>query len=77
MAGNAFEWVADWYQVDYYKISPAQNPKGPETEGFKIMRGGGWPEFSDEVRSAFRFGGFLDGTDSRTGFRIAKDTDNQ
>ena len=76
MAGNAFEWVADWYQVDYYKVTPSRNPKGPDSEGFKVMRGGGWPELSDEVRSAFRFGGPPDSTDSRTGFRIAKDFGN-
>ncbi len=75
MAGNAFEWVNDWYQEDYYKVSPKQNPQGPELGGFKIMRGGGWPELSGELRTAFRFGGPPDTTDSRTGFRIVKDSE--
>jgi len=75
MAGNAFEWVNDWYQEDYYKVSPKQNPQGPELGGFKVMRGGGWPELSDELRTAFRFGGPPDTTDSRTGFRIVKDSE--
>ncbi len=29
--GNVAEWVADWYDQDYYKTAPDRNPKGPET----------------------------------------------
>lgn len=42
MAGNAAEWVADWYAPDYYQKSPGENPKGPETGIWKVVRGGGW-----------------------------------
>jgi formylglycine-generating enzyme required for sulfatase activity len=42
MQGNVVEWVADWYDPDYYASSPAKNPEGPEFGKFKVIRGGGW-----------------------------------
>ena len=37
MAGNAIEWVSDWYQRDYYASSPVNNPKGPENGTYKVI----------------------------------------
>ncbi|MBI1294267.1 SUMF1/EgtB/PvdO family nonheme iron enzyme [bacterium] len=54
MAGNVWEWVHDWYQSDYYSVSPDSNPQGPATGICRVMRGGSWFNLDYYVRSANR-----------------------
>jgi formylglycine-generating enzyme required for sulfatase activity len=42
LAGNAIEWVSDWYDPAYYAVSPASNPPGPPSGETRVMRGSSW-----------------------------------
>jgi formylglycine-generating enzyme required for sulfatase activity len=55
MAGNVRQWVADWYQENYYAISPDTNPLGPESGTERVLRGGAYSDTAVNLRSATRF----------------------
>lgn len=54
MAGNVAEWVYDWYQDNYYELSPGENPTGPEGGEFKVIRGGNFESPGSQLTTPFR-----------------------
>jgi|GEM_PF-834705 len=77
MAGNAWEWVNDWYQADYYASSPKDNPTGPSNGLLRVLRGGGYVQLdstgSPEYTSTYRLARPSDTVNPTFGFRCAKD----
>ena len=55
LAGNALEWVADWFDLDYPKTMPARNPTGPASGQLRVLRGGAWSIDQSYARTTSRF----------------------
>ncbi len=76
MAGNAAEWVADWYHREYYGKSPEKNPTGPASGEKRVLRGGSWADLPAALRVSARFSAEPDFQDRTIGFRCAMDAKN-
>jgi formylglycine-generating enzyme required for sulfatase activity len=72
MAGNVREWVADWYEAEYYKRSPERNPKGPDSGLMRVLRGGSWYYGPVYLRAAGRYDLTPDFRNDGIGFRCAR-----
>jgi formylglycine-generating enzyme required for sulfatase activity len=70
MAGNAAEWVADWFQVDYYSQSPSVNPQGPGFGLARVVRGGSFHGSPEVGRSDLRWPRTPTNSVSDVGFRV-------
>jgi formylglycine-generating enzyme len=74
LAGNLYEWVADWYDDAFYALQPRINPRGPAEGTAKVQRGGSYINSPYRLRATFRTKGDPTEHDPNVGFRCAQDT---
>ena len=74
---NVHEWCSDWYDPNYYSVSPSENPRGPEhspmTPARKSSKGGSWRHQIKVARCSARSSIPPDFQYADYGFRVACD----
>lgn len=73
MSGNMAEWTADWFEREYYGHSPEENPAGPATGMYKVIRGGAWSDNAARITVFFRNWVRPGQRSANIGFRCARD----
>jgi formylglycine-generating enzyme required for sulfatase activity len=76
VAGNVWEWCADWYADEYYESAARDNPLGPTAGTERVIRGGSWlcaENFCTNYRVAARSHATPDSGLNNLGFRCARD----
>lgn len=76
MAGNAWEWVNDWYDSSYYTGSPNENPLGPSTGTNKTVRSGGWFILAGGILTVDRYYHLPSTSNNSLGFRCLSPSGN-
>lgn len=77
MHGNAWEWVADWYDENYYAQSPLDDPQGPKDGRVRVRRGGSWHTWSLYARSSYRNWNNPDTRYTLVGIRLLREAEQR
>ena len=77
MHGNVYEWIADFYEKDYYGKSPLQDPKGGPSGPYRCLRGGSWRNVGSLLRAGDRYYDRPDRRHEDHGFRVVATASSQ
>ena len=70
VAGNLKEWCSDWFDLNYYTVSPYDNPTGPANGSVRVVRGGAWTGNTDSCLVAIRDSTTPSNRNIHYGFRV-------
>ena len=76
MLGNVWEWVNDWYDDKYYQNSLSQDPPGPTSGWYRVLRGGFWDSDPRNVRVSYRVRDYPADRYFNSGFRCGGEVVN-
>jgi formylglycine-generating enzyme len=72
LGDNVHEWCSDWYDANYYAVSPVRNPRGPLEGTRRASRGGSWRHHIKVTRTAARSSIPPEFKYADYGFRVAR-----